>query len=159
MTTDNSKEINVDNLAKAIAADIGKLTKNAAKSGKLKSVREIDLSPLLKGAGAKKLQGAANSLKAKAAASSKKNEAETSIISEEIKTSIQERQTRLASDLKELSKTEINKDAEAKIILNRVSADVELKARLVDEIQLEKRVKPVISPISPLVRSNIRPGQ
>jgi hypothetical protein len=149
MTNDNNNEINVDNLAKAIAADISQLTKSAAKNGKLKSLREIDMSSLLKGVGAKNLQESANYLKTRAAESSKKTEAETLDTSEQIETSIQERQTRLESNLKELSKTDIKNDPEAKIILDRVSADIQLKARRLNEIQIEKKVKPVIVRLNP----------
>jgi hypothetical protein len=149
MTTDNNMDMNMDNLAKAISADIAKLTANAAKNGKLKSVREIDMTPLMKGAGAKNLQTSANSLKARAAESSKKTEAETLDTSEQIETSIQERQTRLVSNLKELSKTDLKKDPEAKIILDRVSADIELKARRINEIQIDNKINPVIVRVKP----------
>ncbi len=143
MTTDD-KQVNVDNLAKAIARDISNLTRNAAQGGKLKSVRDVDLTPLFKGTGIKNLQAATNSFRARAEESSKKTKAVTQKISGQVETSIQERQTRLETNLKELSNTSLKDDDEAKIILKRASAEVKTEAFRLNEIEIEKRVKPVI---------------
>lgn len=143
MTTDD-KKITIDNLAKAIAGDISNLAGKAARGGKLKNVRDIDLNPLLKGGGAENVRAVTNSLRSRAEESSKKTRAETTKISEQVETSVQKRQIRLKTNMDELSKTPLKDDAEAKIILNRVAAELELKAIRLEEIRIEKEIKPVI---------------
>ena len=138
--TGESKSIDIAQLAKNIAADINKLEKAASKEA-LKDLKSIDLSPLLKGSIAKTLRGTTNSLKKTAEEASKRNQVAVEEVSGQLENTLKARQLKLASGLKELEKTAIKDEAGAKIILNRISKDVDLGDRRLSELQINKTVK------------------
>ena len=133
--------INIEKLAQDIAADINKLSKVASEMGGLKDLRDIGFSAFLPGAATEIMKGTLSQFKAKAVEASQQNKTKVAEISGEIENSVKERQVKLSSGLKELRKTAIKDDAEAKIILNRVSANIDLKTRRLNELQIEKTVK------------------
>ena len=139
MTSEN-KESAIVQLAKNIAADINRLDRTAPKEGGLKDPKSVNLSPLLNGAVAKNLKGVTDQLKKTAGEASDKNQAEVEKVSGEIENSLKVRQTKIASDLEELNKTDIKDSAGGKIILNRISKDVDLSSRRISEIQINKTV-------------------
>ncbi len=133
--------IDIEKLAQNIAADSGSMNKAAAEKGGLKDLRSIDFSIFLPGSTAETLRGKVVEVMAKADESRQQNKTRVTEVSGQIERSISDRQVKLASGLKELRKTPIKSDAEAKTILDRVSANVDLSSRRLDELQIEKTVR------------------
>ena len=133
--------INIEELAKNIAGDIDKLGKIAAETGGLKDLRNIDFSTFLPESTAETMKGALGQFKAKAEEAAAQNKTRVAEIAGEVEKSVKDRQVKLSSGLKELRKTAMKNDAEAKTILNRVSANIDLRTRRLNEIQIEKTVK------------------
>lgn len=136
------KGSNIEKLAQTIADDINKLDKVAAEIGGLKDLKSVDLAAFLPGSTIEILKGMLNQFKAKAEEASQQNKERVEEISSCIENSIKDRRAKLASGLKALGKTAVKDDAESKTILNHVSARVDLSNRRLNELQIEKTVKP-----------------
>lgn len=140
MVSEN-KGIDIEKLARNIAADINKLDKVTSETGGLKDLRSVDFSAFLTGSTTEILKGRLNQFKAKADEASQQNKKQVEEISGQIEGSINARRAKLASGLKELRKTAIKNDAEAKTILNHVSDKVDVSTHRLYEMEIEKTLK------------------
>ena len=136
------KGSNTEKLAQTIADDINKLDKVAAEISGLKDLKSVDLSAFLPGSTIEILKDMLNQFKAKAEEASQQNKERVEEISSCIENSIKDRKVKLASGLKKLRKTAVKDDAESKTILNHVSARIDLSNRRLNELRIEKTVKP-----------------
>jgi hypothetical protein len=138
---EKSKGFDAKKLIKNIAADINKLDSTIAKKGKIDDLKKIDFSPLYKGSTAKAMKKTREQLVKIADETSEENRNKVEEISTQVEDSLKKRQEKLESGLKELSKSDVKDNTEVKMIISRISEDIEINNRRINEFQIAKTLK------------------